>query len=71
MATKLDETNWKKSSFSGVWAPIACVETRLRRGEVVEVRDSKGGFEGPSLYFSQKEWTAFIAGVKNGEFDYF
>ncbi|WP_019633154.1 DUF397 domain-containing protein [Actinomadura atramentaria] len=25
--------------------------------------------EGPTLYFTEAEWEAFIAGVKDGEFD--
>jgi hypothetical protein len=32
------------------------------------VRDSKDQ-HGPMLFFSQSEWTAFLDGARNGEFD--
>ncbi|WP_433327139.1 DUF397 domain-containing protein [Spirillospora sp. CA-294931] len=34
----------------------------------VVMRDAKND-EGPILYFTEAEWEAFIAGVKDGEFD--
>ena len=34
----------------------------------VVMRDAKNP-EGPILYFTEAEWDAFIAGVKDGEFD--
>lgn len=34
----------------------------------VWVRDSKDR-QGPVLAFTRSEWTAFLAGVRNGEFD--
>lgn len=34
----------------------------------VVMRDAKKP-EGPILYFTEAEWDAFIAGVKDGEFD--
>jgi hypothetical protein len=33
------------------------------------VRDSKDPERRTSLVFTRDEWTAFVAGVKNGEFD--
>lgn len=33
------------------------------------VRDSKNHGGGPTLYFTAAEWTAFLHGARNGEFD--
>jgi hypothetical protein len=45
-----------------------CVEVApLGRGHV-GVRDSKDK-TGPVLQFTPDEWSAFIGGVRNGEFD--
>jgi Domain of unknown function (DUF397) len=44
-----------------------CVEVRARRDHV-EVRDSKDR-EGDSLVVSAIAWEAFVAAVKDGEFD--
>jgi hypothetical protein len=42
----------------------------LRRvGETIEVRDSKHP-TGPVLRFTPGEWTAWLDGAKNGEFDH-
>lgn len=35
----------------------------------VSVREGVDGPEGPVLTFTREEWVAFVAGVKNGEFD--
>lgn len=56
---------WRKSSVSGV--QTHCVEFR-RVGDGVQVRDSKNPESG-ILDYTTGEWQAFIAGVKNGEFD--
>ena len=56
--------SWRKSSFSG---NNGCVET-TESPEVVWVRDSKD-LGGPVLAFTRHEWTAFLAGVRAGEFD--
>lgn len=57
---------WKKSSFSG-GNDDNCVEARLS-GDGVEVRHSKHP-DGPSINYTGAEWTAFLAGVKAGEFE--
>jgi hypothetical protein len=44
-----------------------CVE--VATGEIVAVRDSKAGPDGPVLRFSRTEWDEFIAAVKAGKFD--
>jgi hypothetical protein len=35
----------------------------------ISVRDSRDVQDGPVLAFTREEWAAFVAGVKNGEFD--
>jgi hypothetical protein len=44
-----------------------CVEVGQVPHGVVTVRDTKD--RGRELVFSNEEWAAFVAGVKNGEFD--
>ncbi|WP_433291240.1 DUF397 domain-containing protein [Pseudonocardia sp. CA-142604] len=46
-----------------------CVEVGRTPGGPVVVRDSKDPERRASLVFTAEEWTAFVAGVKNGEFD--
>ncbi|HST66853.1 MAG TPA: DUF397 domain-containing protein [Mycobacteriales bacterium] len=55
---------WHKSSFS---SSGNCVEVALAT-DGVGVRDTKDR-EGPVLRFTRAEWDAFVAGVRNGEFD--
>ena len=57
------EATWRKSSFSGESGCLELAETAAG----VWVRDSKDR-EGPVLAFTRAEWTAFLAGVRNGEF---
>lgn len=46
-------------------APIQHKELTER---VVVMRDAKNP-DGPTLYFTEDEWDAFVLGVKDGEFD--
>ncbi len=46
-----------------------CVEVGQLPGGAVAVRDTKDRERATSLVFTSEEWTAFVAGVKNGEFD--
>jgi Domain of unknown function (DUF397) len=55
---------WHKSARSG---PSGCVEIAILEREV-GLRDSKDR-EGPVLVFRFDEWNAFLAGVRDGEFD--
>lgn len=61
---------WRKSSKSIGAGP--CVETRLvytyDGDEEVEVRNSNR-IEAGSVFFTKDEWRAFIAGVKDEEFE--
>lgn len=65
MRVPLDGAVFRKSSFSEGGGD--CVE--VARVEGVAVRDSKDP-DGPSLWFTLKEWTAFVLGVIAGEFDF-
>ena len=68
------QISWLKSSYSDI--SFACVEVSgvpegyvpSKEGTRVLVRDSKDP-DGPVLEFSRDEWDAFLAGVRNGEFD--
>jgi hypothetical protein len=58
---------WFKSSFSGPSGPN-CVEVAPLVGGGAAVRDSKDP-AGALLRFTAAEWRAFLAGVKDGQFD--
>ena len=60
----LSRAVWRKSTRSGT---NGCVEVALDTAEVA-VRDSKDR-NGPVLQFNAHEWEAFLAGVRNGEFE--
>lgn len=60
------EARWVKSSKSSP-SGDNCVEARYDGG-VVAVRDSKDR-SGPVLTFTRDEWTAFLGGARDGEFD--
>lgn len=57
---------WRKSSYSN-GAGGMCVEVAYVDGGVA-VRDSKNP-AGAILRFSGAEWDAFLAGIRDGEFD--
>lgn len=57
---------WRKSTRSGSTGD--CVEVADNLPGLVAVRDSKDP-AGPALVFSPFEWSAFVGGVKDGEFD--
>lgn len=69
----LTYATWRKSSYSGGNGGT-CVEIAVLPGSkegsdyVVAMRDSKNP-EGAALIFTPDEWTAFTAGVLDGEFD--
>jgi predicted secreted Zn-dependent protease len=54
---------WRKSSKCGT---ATCVEV-AKVGELYLIRDSKNPEEG-ALAFTEAEWTAFVAGINEGEF---
>lgn len=61
-----DMDGWRKSSYCGTGT---CVEVeRAPSAQLVAVHDSKRPLDVP-LVFTFDEWRAFVADVKNGEFD--
>jgi hypothetical protein len=64
MMVDLTSAQWRKSSRSG---DNGCVEVAFIEGQVA-VRDSKDK-SGPILMFTAHEWTAFISGTIDGEFN--
>jgi len=65
MTPDLSNARWVRSRAC---SSDGCVEVaHLARGSVA-VRDSKNTHL-PTYVFDREEWAAFIAGVKNGEFD--
>jgi Domain of unknown function (DUF397) len=61
---------WRISSTSG-GDQASCVEAGPYLDDTgrVAVRNSNDR-QGPVVNYTQAEWTAFIAGVKRGEFDF-
>jgi hypothetical protein len=57
---------WRKSTASNPSG--ACVEVAALAGGDVAVRNSRHP-SGPALVYTRAEITAFLAGVRNGEFD--
>jgi hypothetical protein len=57
---------WRKASASN--ASGACVEVAVLPGGDVAVRNSRHP-SGPALVYTQTEIAAFLAGVRDGEFD--
>jgi hypothetical protein len=58
---------WRKSTYSNGNGGDCVEHARLADGRRA-VRDSKDP-DGPSLIFTAGEWSAFLAGVKAGEFE--
>ncbi len=63
--TDLTGAIWRKSTRSNDGGN--CVEVATNLPGIVAVRDSKDA-DGPALTFSPSEWSAFMAGVRAGEF---
>ena len=61
----LSDVRWKKSSRSGAWNNCVEVADLGDGGHVV--RDSKNPI-GQALVFTVAEWSAFITGIRTGEF---
>jgi Domain of unknown function (DUF397) len=64
-ALDLSDAVWRKSRHSSI---NGCVEVAVI-GDAVAVRDSKDP-SGSVLVFQPHEWSAFVSGVKDGEFDF-
>jgi Domain of unknown function (DUF397) len=62
----LSAATWIKSSYSGNNGGD-CIEVAPGFTGVVPVRDSKDP-QGPALVFPAGAWTAFLGGIKGGDF---
>ena len=65
MTPDLSNAQWVRSRAC---SSDGCVEVAHLAEGSVAVRDSKNTHL-TAHYFDREEWVAFIAGVKNGEFD--
>lgn len=65
-ADRLAGAAWRKSSHSGYNGN--CVELAALRDGAVAVRNSRDP-HGPALIYTSAEIAAFLAGIKDGEFD--
>jgi hypothetical protein len=65
-ADKLTSARWRKSQASNPSG--SCVEVAGLAGGEIAVRNSRHP-SGPALIYTRAEIAAFVAGVKNGEFD--
>jgi Domain of unknown function (DUF397) len=63
----LSSAQWYKSSYSGGNGG-GCVEVARNLPGIIAVRDSKDR-EGPAFGFTPEAWSAFVRGVKRGEFN--
>ena len=66
-AQDLGAVAWRKSKFSG--AQGNCVEVAGLDNGQIAVRNSRDP-QGPALVYTMDEIAAFLAGAKDGEFDY-
>ncbi|WP_217197531.1 DUF397 domain-containing protein [Streptomyces buecherae] len=62
-----DNPSWIKSSYSEHGGQCVEVAADLAAHGTVPVRDSKDP-HGPTLAFDTTAWTAFVAGIKAGDF---
>jgi hypothetical protein len=58
---------WRTSSYSGTQGGN-CVQVAGHGGTIM-IRDTKDHGHGPVHRFTAAGWRAFLAGVRNGEFD--
>jgi hypothetical protein len=65
MNPAMTDARWIRSRACSA---AGCVEVAHLPGGMVAVRDSKDVAKAPHL-FDNREWVAFVTGVKNGEFD--
>ncbi|TKA09726.1 DUF397 domain-containing protein [Actinacidiphila oryziradicis] len=62
----MSSATWRKSNYSNPDGGD-CVEVADGLPRIVPVRDSKNP-HGPALVFPAGTWSAFIAGIKAGDF---
>jgi hypothetical protein len=62
-----DSVMWRKSSRSGYSGN--CVEIANFGDGQIGIRDSKANGRGPVIFVAPAGWSAFVAGIKDGQFD--
>jgi hypothetical protein len=62
----VDDEDFRKSSWSKN-NPKTCVMVAIKP-EGIAIRDSKDSSKS-TLFFNHEEWSAFLKGVNNGEFE--
>ena len=65
-ADRLTMARWRKSTASNPSG--SCVEIAELPGGAIAVRNSRDK-SGPALLYPRAELAAFLAGIRNGEFD--
>ena len=65
---RVDDLRWRKASYSGNGG-ASCVEVGQTHDGIVLVRDTKNHGRRPVHRYTPQEWRAFVADVRNGEFD--
>ena len=65
---RVDDLRWRKASYSGNGG-ASCVEVGQARDGTIVVRDTKNHGRGPVHRYTPQEWRAFLAGVRDGEFN--
>lgn len=58
---------WLKSTYSNLNG--SCFEISRLTSDRIGVRDTKDQGTGPVLVFTGPEWSAFLQGAKDGQFD--
>jgi hypothetical protein len=64
---RANDVTWRKSSRSGYSG--SCVEIANFGGGQVGIRDSKANGLGPVILVAPADWSAFLTGIKDGQFD--
>ena len=64
----MNDLTWRKSTFSNGNGG-SCVEVADLPDGGRLVRDTKLGEASPVLRYTEGEWTAFLDGVRDGQFD--